>query len=556
MLRLTLFGEFSAAGADGIEFAIKSKKAKALLAYLALSPRMSRSREEIMALLWSDRGEAQARASLRQVLVGLRKDFGEESLAGMIVTNEAVALDPDKVTVEAAVAGEELLAGFHIHDPAFEDWLRDERLRHEDATVPGAQPPRLPLPDKPSIAVLPFVNMSGDAEQEYFSEGITEDIITELSRFRSLFVIARNSSFTYKGRSVRVQDVGGELGVQFVLEGSVRKSGNMVRVNAQLVDAMTGHHVWADRYDREVEEIFAVQDEITQTIVATLAGRLEEATREAAKRKSTESLAAYDYVLRGDEDLWLYTKERTARSRDMYSKALELDPRYARAYVGVACSYASDWGFLWGEDPDEDLNRAFEYAQKAVALDDTESRAHWVIAKVQVFRKEYAQARRHQQRAVALNPNDADALAEGSYVVSLLGDHQEAIELGEKAVRLNPYYPVWYLTFLGGNYYAAQRYGDAVAAFEGSSNSYPDDAAWLAASYAQLGQLDNARTVMAEFLELGGADPWWAQAPKSAAIIERDPTGLLRYIIYMYPYHNPSDLDHVLDGLRKAGLPE
>ncbi len=222
----------------------------------------------------------------------------------------------------------------------------------------------------------------------------------------------------------------------------------------------------------------------------------------------------------------------------------------------MALSYASDWGFLWGESPDEDLNRAFEYAQKALAVDDAESRAHWVMALVHVFRKEYAQARRHQQKAVALNPNDADALAKMSYPVSLLGEHQEAIELGEKAVRLNPYYPVWYLTFLGGNYYAAQRYEDAVAAFEGSRNSNPDDAAWLAASYAQFGQLDKARTVMAEFLELAGTDPWWAKAPKSAAIVERDPTGLLRYIIYMYPYQNPSDLDHVLDGLRKAGLPE
>jgi adenylate cyclase len=450
-------------------------------------------------------------------------------------------------------------------EPEAETQQLHEEIRREHKPVRGvlADLPQegrghkpLELPDRPSIAILPFVNMSGDAEQEYFSEGITEDIITEVSRFRNLFVIARNSSFTYKGKSVRVQDVGRELGVQFVLEGSVRKAANRVRVNAQLVDAGTGHHVWAERYDREVEDIFAVQDEITQTIVATLAGRLEEATREAAEHKSTGSLAAYDYVLRGDEDLWLYTKERTARSREMYSKALELDPRYARAYVGVALSYVSDWGFMWGEDPDEDLNRAFDYAQRAVALDNAESRAHFVMALVHVFRKEYAQARRHQQKAVALNPNDADALAQMSYLVSLLGEHQEAIELGEKAVRLNPYYPVWYLTFLGGNYYAAQRYEDAVAAFEGSRNSYPDDAAWLAASYAQLGQLDKARTVMAEFLEAAGVNPWWAQVPNSAAVVERDPTGLLRYTIYMYPYQNPSDLDHALDGLRRAGLPE
>jgi adenylate cyclase len=206
------------------------------------------------------------------------------------------------------------------------------------------------LPDKPSIAVLPFVNMSGDPEQEYFSDGITEDIITELSRFRDLFVIARNSSFVYRGKAVNVRNLAREIGVRYVIEGSVRKVGNRVRVSAQLIDAINDHHLWADRYDRELGDIFAVQDEITQTIVSTLVGRVEAATREHAKHKSPDSLAAYDYVLWGRGDLWLYaegnwldTKEKISRSRQMFLKAIELDPEYARAYESVAYTYVEDW---------------------------------------------------------------------------------------------------------------------------------------------------------------------------------------------------------------------
>ena len=315
MLRLTLSGRFSAAGADGIEFQIKSKKAKALLAYLALSPRKSRSREEIMALLWSDRGEAQARASLRQVLVGLRKDLGEEAVAAMIVTNEAVALNPDKVTVEAEVAGEELLAGFHLHDPAFEDWLRDERLRHEDVAMLAPQPSGLPLPDKPSIAVLPFSNMSGDPEQEYFADGITEDIITVLTRFRSLFVIARNTSFHYKHRSPKVQDVARELGVTHVVEGSVRTAGKRIRITVQLVEADTGHHVWAERYDRELDDIFDVQDEITKKVATELNVRLARGEEARVWSRGTTNIEAWEKIIRAFPLTDDHVKEHNAEAQ-------------------------------------------------------------------------------------------------------------------------------------------------------------------------------------------------------------------------------------------------
>ena len=262
MLRMTLYGGFSLAGADGSQVQLKSQKAKALLAYLALSPGQTASREQIMALLWSDRAEAQARASLRQVLFGLKKELDGEVLAALRICDDAVSLDPDLVVVEERKDDSELLAGFHLHDPAFEDWLRDERLKAEDAMPTGGQPDTSRLSDKPSIAILPFTNMSGDPEQEYFSDGITEDIITELSRFESLFVIARNSSFAFKGETMDASEFGDSLGVQFIVQGSVRKAGDRLRISVQLIDAETGNHLWVDRYDRSIEDIFAVQDEV------------------------------------------------------------------------------------------------------------------------------------------------------------------------------------------------------------------------------------------------------------------------------------------------------
>ena len=414
----------------------------------------------------------------------------------------------------------------------------------------------LPLPDKPSIAVLPFQNLSDAPKQDYFSGGITEDIITALSRFHDLFVIARNSTLVYSGKAVNVRDVGRELGVQYVLEGSVQKAGNQVRVSAQLIDATTDHHLWADRYDRELKDIFAVQDEITETIVSTIVGRVEEATLERARRKSTDNLASYDYVLRADEKIYYFTREETVRSRQTFFKAMELDPQYARAYSGVAMTYISDWGFLWGESPADDLQQAFEYAQKAVALDDADNRSHAVLAIAYVCRHEYAQARVHQQKSIALNPNDADILAHMGYLLPLLGEHEEAVESGERAIRLNPYYPRWYLSFLDGAYYAAHRYADAIAAFEGIQSSFPDDLAWLAASYAQLGQHDKARALMSDYISSGETKPWWSNVPESEAEVERDPTGFLKYLIYMYPFKDQADLDHHIDGLRKAGLPD
>jgi adenylate cyclase len=238
----------------------------------------------------------------------------------------------------------------------------------------------LPLPDKPSIAVLPFANMSGDPQQDYFSDGITEDIITELSRFRTLFVIARNSSFAFRGTDVDVTEVGRKLGVQYVLEGSIRKAANKVRITAQLIDVRTQHHLWAERYDRDLEDIFAVQDAITRSIVSSLPGRLEDAGRQHAERKQTASLTAYDFVLLGLDRLKGMTSDRFATARGLFQRAVELDPKFARAHALLAWTHVRD---LYEESADENsLDRALSSAETALSIDDGDSWFHAIHGQI------------------------------------------------------------------------------------------------------------------------------------------------------------------------------
>ena len=259
------------------------------------------------------------------------------------------------------------------------------RAASQDSTTHAAvrhKPTPAKLSEKPSVAVLPFVNMSDDAEQEYFSDGITEDIITGLSRFREICVIARGSSFAFKDKLVDVTEAAKELGVQYVLEGSVRKSANRVRITAQLIDGTTGNHLWAENYDRVLEDVFAVQDDVAQTIISTLVGRLEEESRERASRKSAANLSAYDYFLRGKHCWpdWRGSKEMKLQAREMFEKAMELDPEYAAAYIGLAESYMAEFWSSWTTDRDAAGARAFEHARKAVELDTRDSHSHLILA--------------------------------------------------------------------------------------------------------------------------------------------------------------------------------
>ena len=245
-----------------------------------------------------------------------------------------------------------------------------------------------PLPDKPSIAVLPFANLSGDPEQEYSADGITEGIITALSRLARIFVIARNSVYTYKGKPVKVQRVSEELGVRYLLEGTVQRAGDRVRVQAQLIDATKGHHLWAERIDSAESDVFALQDEVTQKIVAALAVEVTAAEAERVKRKDTVKFTAYDYVLRGREYGLLFTKEGHAKARAMYEKAIELDPDYVRARSFLAWIHLNETQLGWSAARQQSLDHAFELAQKALKLDDSDSKAHAALGEIYLWKKQ------------------------------------------------------------------------------------------------------------------------------------------------------------------------
>lgn len=394
------------------------------------------------------------------------------------------------------------------------------------------------LPDRPSIAVLPLVNLSDDPAQEYFTDGITEDIIMELSRFRELFVIARNSSFVFKKEAVDAITIGRKLGVLFILEGSMRKSGNRIRVTVQLVDAQNGGHLWAERYDRELEEIFAVQDEIVLTIVSTLARRLKIASEDRAKWKSIDNLQAYDYVLRA-QSILSDSKEHNQQSREMYELAIAKDSECARAMTNLAMTHFFDWSNGWSDAPDRSFQTGLELAVKALSLDDTDARAHWHMGVFRLYRKEHDEALRQYHRSISINPNDPDARIALSWALSYMGRGEEAIEQCQRAIRLNPYYPAWYAWAQGHAHYVSRIYHKVIAPVQEAISRNPTfipPYRLLAAAYAQLGEAEKAHAMAAKIL---------ASNPKYCLRDE-----------HKRPFKHSDDLEHWLDGLRKAGLPE
>jgi adenylate cyclase len=398
-------------------------------------------------------------------------------------------------------------------------------------------PAALPLPDKPSLVVLPFVNMSNDPEQEYFSDGLTEDLTTALSQFSSLFVIARNSAFTYKGKAVKVQEVGKELGVQYVLEGSIRRADDQVRITTQLVDAITGHHLWSERYDRPLKDVFALQDEIVQKIVTTLKLQLTLREQGYLVRKTTDNLEAYDSFLRGLEAFNRYTPEARIQARQRFEKALALDPQYAEAYVRLAGIYARGWTLQWDQDS-QALEQAFELVQKAVALDHSLPLAHRVLGTVLVWKKQHDQAIAAAERAVALDPNNAEGYARLGQTLNLTGRPEEALVMVEKAMRLNPRSPAIYLVYLGHAYYSTRRYEEAMAVLKGALTRHPDFLPAhdiLAAIYSELGREAEARAEAAEILRLN---------PKFSLEVHKE----------RIPIKDPAVLERHIAALRKAGL--
>jgi TolB-like protein/class 3 adenylate cyclase/Tfp pilus assembly protein PilF len=372
------------------------------------------------------------------------------------------------------------------------------------ASIPPAQSPALPMPDKPSIAVLPFTNMSGDHEQEYFSDGITDDIVTALSRLPGLFVIDRNSAFTYKGKPVKAQQVSRELGVHYVLEGSVRKADDQVRITAQLVDATSGADIWSERYDRPLRDIFSLQDEIVRRIVTTLNLQLDLMQRGTDVRQTTDNLEAYDDFLRGLEYRQKGAEDGNEKARQAFEKAIGLDPKYAQAYAYLGLSYW-DWLNHWIYDP-HTLDRAFRLEQQAVALDDSLPVAHMGLSETYLFKKQYDQATAEAERAIALDPNSAFGYRGLAEIMDVSGKPAEAVGLAEKAMRLDPRNRDFYLYFEGWSYTQMGRYQEAIPILKRHLASYPNSITahmQLIVDYSELGREDEARAEAAEVLRIG-----------------------------------------------------
>jgi len=457
-----------------------------------------------------------------------------ESLAegGGICISEAVHMQiKNKLSLKYEYLGEREVK--NIADP-----VRVYKVQLEaqtaDPSVIRKQPAELPLPDKPSIAVLPFTNMSADPEQEYFSDGITEDLITDLSKISGLFVIARNSTFTYKGQTVEVGEVGRKLGVRYVLEGSVRKVGNRVRINVPLIDAPSGGHLWAERYDRELEDIFALQDEVTQKIVRALEVKLTAQEQGRVGLIPTHNLEAYDYFLRGMGYLWRTTKETNTQARQLFERALTLDPEYAAAYAFLSFTYWMEWLF-WSQDS-QVFERAFALAQRAVALDDSSPEAHGTLGLIYALKKQPEQAITEGERALTLNPNFADGYVWLGFSLSFVGRLEETIKLVQKGMRLNPNTPFLYLACLGHVYYLMRRYEEAIAAQKQALALNPNNAAdhmFLALSYIELDQKKEARAELIESLKLS-------------------PLTSPRRLRQRLPYTDQVVLERVLDSARKV----
>ncbi len=415
-----------------------------------------------------------------------------------------------------------------------------------DAGEPHRSDVALALPDKPSVAVLSFTNMSGDPEQEYFSDGITEDIITELSRFRLLFVIARNSSFTFKGQAVDVGEVGRKLGVQYVVEGSVRKAENRVRITAQLIEAATGNHIWAERYDRDLDDIFAVQEEVSRTVAATLMGRVEQDRLELVQVTHPDSLAAHDHVLRGKTQLLRYTDENIKSAVANFQKAIDISPAYAEAHAWLAQCHTWQFAGWWSENPDRSLETAVELARKAVEMDPTLGQAHGSLAYALVYKREYGQAVRHFERAISLVPCDAENTANYGWCMMFDGDPDQGLVWIKKGERLNPLQEWWYAWLRGMAHYAARRYDAALEAFGEVLSPPVEVEGWRAASYAQMGEMDRAKTAV---------DLFQARARDEFATYPGDHLGGWRhYWLSTEPFRKDDDQEHLFEGLRRSGL--
>ena len=407
------------------------------------------------------------------------------------------------------------------------------------AAASKAPSPTPVLPDKPSIAVLAFNNMSGDPEQEYFSDGISEDIITDLSKLSELHVIARNSSFTYKGKPVDVMQVGRDLRVRYVLEGSVRKAGNRVRVTGQLIDTESGAHIWADRFDRDLNDIFAVQDELTQEIISALKVKLTPERKDRLARKNTIDQEAYDLFLRGRERAWLNTRSGNIEARNLLGRAVTINPDFAAAHAFIGFTHVNDYINGWAEIPERSLQIGLEIAERAVQMDETEPQGHYALAVALYFHRQLDRALAEARRSVALAPNFAQGHQTIARILTFSGDANGAINTLDAYMRLDPLYPDMLLYFLAEARFSLGQFDEAVMALKQRHQRNPNSAtsyALLASCYGHLGRIAESRAAWAE-------------------VIRISPNFSLERQRRILPFNNPDDFERRVEGMRKAGIP-
>jgi len=452
---------------------------------------------------------------------------------GICISRSAAEQVRDKVPIRIEPRGEQTVKNIARPIEVFrivaEDFAAD--------IVAGLAGSSATATDKPAIVVLPFVNMSGDAEQEFFTDGITEDIITELSRFRDLLVISRNSAFTYKGKPINVQTVAKELGVHYVVEGSVRKAASRVRITVQLIDAESDRHLWAERFDRELADIFAIQDEVTRAIVSILPGRVAAAAGDRVQRKAPESLAAYECVLVGKRLHHRSSRDDNAEAQRVLDRAIALDPAYAHAHAWKGCVLGQSFVNGWSADSTATVRAAEREVTLALSLDENDSDVHRVLAAIQLsIHHDYDRALYHQERALALNPNDDLIVVQQGEMLTWTGRADEGIEWIEKAMRLNPYHPERFWNHLGRAFFVARRYGDAVKAFQRITRADASHMAFLAAAYAALGD-DGAAKLAVQ------------------GVLKHDPAFSVARYIETQHYKHDADREHHREALLRAGLP-
>jgi len=516
--------------------------ADAVLCAAEIQRRMARRNADVSPARWM---QFRIGINLGDVIVEDNDIFGDG--VNVAARLEMIA-EPGGICVSGAVRDQ---LGQRLDDVGFED-LGEQSVKNIARPIrvfrvrldpdPEAAPEGIkdaaaaPISKKPSIAVLPLANMSGDPEQEFFADGLTEDIITELSRFHDLLVISRNSTFVHKGKAVNVRDIAREFAVDYVLEGSVRKARDRVRVTVQLIDAETDRHVWAERYDRDLEDIFAIQDEITRAIVATLPGRVEAATHDRAKRKPTDSMAAYECVLAAKVRHHRSTREDNAEAQRLLARALTLDPNYAHAHAWKACVLGQTWVYDWCTDRDAVFEQVAAELEITLALDDNDSDVHRILAALNLNRDDHDKAAYHQERALALNPNYDLVVVQQGELLTWLGRPEEGIDWIKKAMRLNPYHPERFWSHLGRACYCAEKYAEAVEAFSRITRPDYTHHAFLAATFAQMG---NAV----------------ATAAHAAEVLKSQPKFSVAAYLATQHYKHAVDRQRHEAGLLKAGLP-